>query len=229
MKIFVNSLTMLRVLATILLPIVWVYLDPISILIFVVAILSTDFFDGLLARTFKVQTLFGALLDQAADKAFGIIILLIIGRYEPLFYLVAIMEIVIALVNIGGGVKGATTNSSFLGKTKMWVMGLATTCALISIFDKQLYLTIDIQSIKDLLLKFMENKESIVFGFAFLTVGSQIMVALDYAKHIKGEVKDNKKKIVYNFKNEKELKKVLFDTEYYLKNKDLPVSKHLLK
>ena len=29
--------------------------------------------------------------------------------------------------------------------------------------------------------------------------------------------------------SDKELKKVLFDTKYYLKNKDLPLSKHFLK
>ena len=80
MKIFVNSLTMLRMLATILLPILWIFLDPIYMLIFVVIILSTDFFDGMLARKFNVQTLFGSLADQFADKSFGIIILLILSR-----------------------------------------------------------------------------------------------------------------------------------------------------
>lgn len=229
MKVFVNSLTMLRVLATVILPIIWKFLNPVGIIIFVIAILSTDFFDGLLARKFKVQTLFGSILDQVADKMFGIIILLIIGVYEPIFYLVAVMEMLIALINIGGGVRGARTNSSFLGKTKMWVMGIATTFALISIFDKQLYQLIDIAFIKEQLIQFMTYKEQIVFGFAFLTIGSQVMVALDYGKNINKEIKDNKKKIKYNFKSNEELKKVLFDTKYYLKNKDLPYSKHFLK
>lgn len=228
MKIFVNSLTMLRMLATILLPILWIFLDPIYMLIFVIVILSTDFFDGMLARKFNVQTLFGSLADQFADKSFGIIILLIIGRYEPLFYLVALMECIIAVINILGGVKGATTNSSFLGKTKMWVLGIATTFALISILDKQLYQTVDYTWFKDAINLFWKHEEFLVGGLAFLTIGSQIMVSLDYAKHIKGEVKD-KKKLVYNFKSDKELKKVLFDTKYYLKNKDLPLSKHFLK
>lgn len=229
MKIFVNSLTMLRVLATIILPIIWKFLNPVGILIFVVCILSTDFFDGLLARKFKVQTLFGSILDQVADKMFGIIILLIIGVYEPIFYLVAVMEMLIALINIGGGVRGARTNSSFLGKTKMWVMGIATTFALISIFDKQLYQLIDINFVREQLLQFMIYEEQIVYGFAFLTIGSQVMVALDYGKNINKEIKDNKKKIKYNFKSDEELKRVLFDTKYYLKNKDLPYSKHFLK
>ena len=39
----------------------------------------------------------------------------------------------------------------------------------------------------------------------------------------------SKKIIKYNFKEKKELMKVLFDTKYYLNNKDLPYSKHFLK
>ena len=229
MKIFVNLLTMSRVLATILLPILWVFMPPLVTLIFVVSVLLTDFFDGFLARKFKVQTLFGCVADQFADKMFGIVVLLIIGHYRPIFYVVAIMEMVIALVNILGGVRGATTNSSFLGRVKMWGTGVATTFALVSIFDKQLYQMLDYKWIKDAFQLFWEHEEILVVGLAFVTIGAQLMVALDYAKNIKKEIKDKKEKIKYDFKEKDELIKVLFDTKYYLKNKNLPLSKHFLK
>lgn len=229
MKIFVNSLTMSRVIGTILLPILWVVLPPVWVLIFVVSVLLTDFFDGFLARKFKVQTLFGCVADQFADKMFGIVVLLIIGHYLTLFYIVAIMEIVISLINILGGVRGATTNSSFLGRVKMWGLGIATTFGIISIFDKQLYQVLGFTWAKEAIQLFWEHEELLVPSLAFITIGAQLMVAIDYAKNIKKEIKDKKEKIKYDFKETKELKKVLFDTKYYLKNKDLPLSKHFLK
>ena len=229
MKKFVNSLTMTRVIATLLLPILWKLLNPIALLTVVVLILLTDFFDGFLARKFKVQTLFGSIADQVADKMFGIMMLLIIGIYKPLFYLVAIMEIAIAVINVLGGVRGARTNSSFLGKTKMWVLGAASTFAIIAIFDKQLYQAIDINWVKDAIEFFWKYEENFVASLALITIGAQVMVSVDYAKGIKQEITGNKKIIKYNFKEKKELMKVLFDTKYYLNNKDLPYSKHFLK
>ena len=74
MKIFVNALTIIRILATIILPLLWIYIPPIYLLIFVIIILLTDVFDGVLARRFHVQSLFGTLMDAIADKIFGIIL-----------------------------------------------------------------------------------------------------------------------------------------------------------
>ena len=86
MKVFVNSLTLIRLLATFILPFVWRILSPLGIIIFVSCVLLTDFFDGLFARTFHVQSLFGSLLDTIADKVFGIVIILIVAIYYPIYY-----------------------------------------------------------------------------------------------------------------------------------------------
>lgn len=229
MKRFVNSLTITRIIGTIILPFLWVYLDPAIFLILVSLILITDFFDGFLARKFNVQTLFGSLLDIIADKVFGIMLLIIIGNYEPIFYLVASLEVAIALINITAAIKGATTYSSYLGKIKMWILGVATLAALLTIFDEQLYQTIDIQFIKTIVSNYMKNEEMITIVIASMTIGAQLMVAIDYLKRISKEIKDSPKKIKYKLKDNEELEKVLFDTKYYLKNKKLPLSKHLLK
>lgn len=229
MKKFVNGLTITRIVGTLVLPLVWIFVEPGTLLLIVFLILLTDFFDGLLARTFKVQSLFGALLDVMADKAFGIMILILIGIYKPMFFIVAVLEIIIALINIIAAIKGATTFSSILGKIKMWILGISTMFALLAIFDNQLYQIIDFNIIKEILYNFMENENTAVIVSASITIGAQTMVAIDYLKHITKEIKENPKKIKYNFKDKTTLKKVLFDTKYYIKNKDLPLSKHLLK
>ena len=138
MKIFVNILTIIRLIATFVLPIIWKSFFPLWILIFVICILLTDFLDGFLARKFKVSTLFGSILDCFADKLFGIAIILVIATYYKSFYLVLMMELIIAGINIFAAFKGAYTKSSLLGRAKMWVLGLAIIIDMISIFKYNL-------------------------------------------------------------------------------------------
>lgn len=56
------------------------YADWFALLLFVSAAV-TDFFDGYLARLWKQQTKFGAMLDPIADKAMVVIALLVITGY----------------------------------------------------------------------------------------------------------------------------------------------------
>ena len=71
-KIFVNALTIIRLLATFVLPFIWRLTSPLCIFIFVVTILLTDMLDGIFARSFHVQSLFGSILDAVADKTLGV-------------------------------------------------------------------------------------------------------------------------------------------------------------
>ena len=70
MKVFVNGLTLSRILGTLLLPLLFHYCHPIITMVVIALLLLTDFFDGMLARKFKVQSIFGQLADQVADKVF---------------------------------------------------------------------------------------------------------------------------------------------------------------
>lgn len=226
MKIFVNVLTIFRLLATFMIPFIWNYASPIVIVLFVAFTLFTDFLDGKLARIFKVQTLFGSILDTIADKMFGIVIILILAQYHKGFYLMMIMELLIALINVIAAILGATTKSSFLGKCKMWVLGIAIFLGLVSIFQDNL---IRIDLIKDYISLFIENEKIIISNAVFMTIGSEIIVAIDYFRHVSKELITNKKKIKYQFKTDDDLKKVLFDTTYYLEHKTVPLSESLLK
>ena len=80
-----NILTTLRLLAAPLVAVMFLYFtrpyaDLFAVVLFVGAAF-TDYFDGYLARAWKQQTKFGAMLDPIADKAMVVIALLVITGY----------------------------------------------------------------------------------------------------------------------------------------------------
>lgn len=224
MKKFVNFLTILRIIATLILPIMWNIFDSWTILIFVSTILLTDFFDGFLARTFHVQSLFGSVADSVADKVFGIVLLLIVAAIFPIYYCLVIFECIIAGINIYAAFRGATTKSTFLGKFKMWLLGISTVFGLIIMFESSL-ISYDVSLINLVI----NNKDILLASSVLVTSGSELMVVLDYSRHIIKELKSEKPKFKYRFKDDERLMFVLFDTEYFLSHKELPLSKHLLR
>ncbi len=81
-----NTLTFLRLLAAPGVPIMFLYFhrpyaDWFALTLFVSAAI-TDYFDGYLARLWKQESKFGAMLDPIADKAMVVIALLIITGYS---------------------------------------------------------------------------------------------------------------------------------------------------
>ena len=83
-----NVLTILRLLAAPAVAVMFLYFnrlyaDWFALILFVVAAF-TDWFDGFLARVWKQETKFGAMLDPIADKAMVIIALLIIVGYSSM-------------------------------------------------------------------------------------------------------------------------------------------------
>ena len=83
-----NTLTFLRLLAAPCLPIMFLYFhrplaDWFALTLFISAAI-TDYFDGYLARLWKQESKFGAMLDPIADKAMVVIALLIITGYQSM-------------------------------------------------------------------------------------------------------------------------------------------------
>ena len=81
-----NVLTTLRLLAAPGVPIMFLYFhrptaDWFALTLFVCAAI-TDYFDGYLARLWKQESTFGAMLDPIADKAMVVIALLILTGYS---------------------------------------------------------------------------------------------------------------------------------------------------
>ena len=160
---------------------------------------------------------------------FGIAIILVIATYYKSFYIVLLMELIIASINVIAAFRGAKTASSMLGRAKMWVLGLAIVISMISIFKYNLMGFIHVDLLNTWLRTFIEYESIIVLFGSSITVGAQMMVAIDYLVRIIKELKDNNKKIKYDFKSNKELKYVLLDHEYYVNNKNKPLSWHFLK
>lgn len=208
MKVFVNILTLMRIIAIFLLPILWNF-KPFILIIFLVCILLTDFFDGLLARKFHVQTLFGNLLDCIADKLFGIVTLLVLGKYIPLFWILAILESLVACINIFGLNICARVYSVYLGKVKMWLLGFTMIIGMIYIFKHLSFLYVVIGIMISIL--------SIVYLF---------LIGI-YLKRLIIDAKNNKHYKKYKLKRGKDLSYALFNTDFYIKNKEVSLKEQL--
>ena len=224
MKVFVNGLTLSRIFGTLLLPILFQFCSPLITLIIIAALLSTDFFDGMLARKFKVQSIFGQIADQIADKVFGIVLLLIMASYYNLFYFIFGLEVAIATVNFLAALRGATTLSSFLGKFKTWLTSVCMLVGLFGYYQDRLNMKLLAKPLE----VYAANEETILIVCISITIGVQITVLIDYIRHITKELSIKKPKITYRFKEKDKLKRVLFDTSYYNRYKGEPLSKLLL-
>ena len=81
-----NVLTLLRLLAAPLVPLMFFFLsrpfaDFAALALFLIAAV-TDWFDGYLARAWKQESRFGAAMDPIADKAMVVIALVVITGYS---------------------------------------------------------------------------------------------------------------------------------------------------
>ena len=125
-KIFVNSITMVRVIGTLIMPFVSMIMTPSEVIFYIIILLLTDSIDGIMARRLNACTTFGALLDAVADKLLGIATLAVLAFSYPIMFLPIITETLICLINTNGAANGGSTESSFLGKFKTWIFGIYT-------------------------------------------------------------------------------------------------------
>lgn len=154
-KWIVNILTSLRVVGTLILPVLCTCLSSTAFLLIVGAILFTDFLDGKLARHWDVSTLCGSLLDMGADKLFGISILIVLAFTYPIMALPAGLEILIASINTKSVLKGNKAKSKWTGKIKMGVSFFSILALLMigaSPEIKELLTKIDIETFKNILI-----------------------------------------------------------------------------
>lgn len=188
-KLLVNLITTFRFLFSLTIPAVHDKFSDIAVIILIIVLFLTDFIDGFLARKFKVQTLYGSMLDTIADKSLSIILILLIMKNNKTLVFVLMLEVLIALINTYGTLTKRKINSSKIGKIKTWFLAITI---VISYINKYTYI----------------SKIS-----AILTIILQIVTMVGYIKILiskKGYAKDYHKINSFN-----ELKYVLFDTNYY--------------
>ena len=192
-KIFVNLLTISRIIFSIFLIFNATKLSNITFLMIVAILFLTDQLDGFLARKYKVQTLFGAVMDTVADKILCItlIIPLILGNRISLIILIG--ELAIGLTNLIAVLNKRKTTVSFIGKVKMWLLSISIIVGYLVSFG---YIP------------------KIIFNIScVITFVIQLYVLIKYILLLKGRERIGNSNISIEFKLEK-----LFDTDYYLKN-----------
>ena len=195
MKIFVNLLTTLRFLLTIVLMIQFEQISKVKFIIYIIILFLTDYIDGKLARKFKVQTIYGSNMDAIADKTLSIGLMFLMIKTIPIIWLPLIGELVIAIINISGKLMGKKIESIIEGKIKTWVIAITIILSYCYYYQLISYIPIWIGSI-------------ITFIF-------QIYVIIQYIKkiHSQKRILKNKQSDIKNFLYH------LFSTEYYLNNK----------
>ncbi len=199
MKFIVNFITTFRLLYTLLLLIIKVKFSKNVFLINIILLFLTDFFDGILARKFKVQTYYGAILDTIADKVLSIVLILLLIQIEKSFILILIPEIMIGVLNSINFLQGKETRSSILGKTKTWLVAISIIFGYMSFYR---LISFDISKI-----------------LCVITSILQIITFIEYIIYLFRPNVKKREKIKISSIND--LKYFLFDTEYYIKNSQI--------
>ncbi|MEM6635849.1 MAG: CDP-diacylglycerol--glycerol-3-phosphate 3-phosphatidyltransferase [Pseudomonadota bacterium] len=131
-----NVLTLLRLLAAPGVAVMFLYFtrpyaDWFALILFVLAA-ATDWFDGYLARAWKQESRFGAMLDPIADKAMVVIALLVITGYAGMnpWILLPATLILFREVFVSGlreylGNEAGTLKVTFLAKWKTTLQMIA--------------------------------------------------------------------------------------------------------
>ena len=214
-KIIVNIITGLRVLGGISIIFIYLFLGPFATAMVSIGIFVTDFIDGKLARLWHVQSFFGSLLDSLSDKLFGIISLIILSTINPIFVFVILGEILITYINISSLSRGNNIQSSIFGKVKTFVLAGSIIGSLFA-YSKSI---------------FNLNPDIVSYCLAIAELLSSLFVAIDYAR--RAHYQDVKRKKNNNKKRERKSKEeiifALFDTEFYLQNKDSNIKELIYK
>lgn len=207
MKVFVNILTSVRVLGALIIIPIYFKWGGIVASITAGLLFITDFLDGLLARSFHVQSFFGSIIDTFSDKLLGISILIILVSINPLYILPILLEVGILIVNTVSFKMGNNTKTSFKGKIKTNILDIILVISLFVIANSFDNMILNIISIPLII--------------------SELIVIVDYfikARKNTSLQKQENLKLVRK-KTRKELWHDLFDTDFYLKYRNDSITK----
>ena len=95
-----NFLTVFRCLFTFTMPVLFNKISNTAFICIIIALYTTDWFDGFLSRKFGVQTLFGSIMDTIADKVLCIILIVCIPNKHWTLFVMMIGELIIGAMNL---------------------------------------------------------------------------------------------------------------------------------
>ncbi len=216
--ILVNSITLLRLIGFFMLPFIYFHYDAGVCSIVTLCLFLTDFIDGFLARKLHASTLIGAFLDALCDKLLNIMSIVLIGiTYDsmlfPLIVEISILYTSYATYRYGGNVKTIP-----IGKVKTFVLNVCViVCFIFMAINK-------LNTSNKIILYLIHHTEGFINFFSSVTSVFCLITLLFYIKKYR-ETREDKNAIKImktkkKFKSKEELKKIAFDTKYYLKHKD---------
>ena len=232
-KIMVNMITALRGIGGILLVPIFSIYGSIPAAVWFISFMATDWIDGYLARKYEVSSFFGALLDGMFDKLFGIISFLLLASISPSYMIPLLFEAGILGYGLYSASKGNNVKSTIIGKAKMWFLAVSVLLGLLNpdlLTLENLLQTINLNSVPlDNLVRLEQVAKDSLIGMEALSLSSYVIKDKIEDKNNKEKtplkVKDIKEVIFTKDKDiQKEIEYRLFDTKYYVENKDKPLS-----
>ncbi len=219
--IFINTLTLSRLIGAFVLPFVYVKYGPSISAVVTIVLFATDAIDGFLARTFKLSTMFGSAMDALCDKVLSLVAFVILGLQYHIMFIPLTLEIIIILINYLIYRAGGNVQSSITGKIQTVVIDVSTIVSfvLISLPALKIHINYDIYTL------------IIILGI--LSIIAEIAAIINYSLKYSLTLKDpSLTHVKYQNRKRKTLKEALensFDHDYYLKHRNESILKQLYK
>ena len=221
--IIVNTITSIRLIGAFVLPFIYLKYGANIAAIFVIILFLSDAIDGFLARTLKVSTFFGSILDAASDKILNIISFIILGieyniMIAPLAIEAAIFYTVYSTYRYGGNVQ-----ATIIGKIKMIILSVFVILSFVLLSLPTLNLKYHFIN------KLIGATDLIIHIFGFIILFACLVALFDYVGRNKEARLNPKSEEIKKEKKKKKSFKILlsnlFDTEYYKEHKDESIMK----
>lgn len=231
--LFINGLTLIRVLGTIILIQIYNTYGGVAAGILAFFCYLTDSIDGILARQWKASTFFGALFDGVSDKLFTLMNFILLYLITPYALIPIIFELLIVLAQVLKFSNNYNVKSNIIGKSKVWVLAI---CVVVT------FLASDVANITFLSGNIKSNIELISSNhYLYLLLPAIIMEVLTLVsyiievynpKHIKILNKENKKLVIPELKGNSKwenFKYIWLNPEFYNEHKNDTNLKELYK
>lgn len=225
--IFVNLITMTRLLGAFVLPFIYIYKGPSISSIVILILFLTDAIDGFLARTFKISTFLGSMLDAISDKLLNTVSFILLGLTYNIMIPPLILEILILLISYSTYRYGGNVQSSKVGKIKTIILDI---CVIFSF----VLISLNAFNTNNHIINYFINNVTIYINiFGSIISISCIIALLDYTKKYK-KVRNNpkNKKISFKGRTRKTFKELIMDgidTNYYTIHKDESILEQFYK
>lgn len=214
--LIVNLLSLSRIIGAFFLPLVFMSVSIPILVMFLIFLFATDFFDGFLARKWSARTIGGSLLDPIGDKLLAVMcILSLIEVHNKLIFLL-VLECSIALLNTLRYTGGEKVKSALVGKAKTWALSITLVLASIEHFNPNL-LNVAF-SLLGLSTKIFLISSSTIDVALYITFGFELATLIIYSSDAIVNHKKKKSKLIKKVKLKKVFKR-LFDANKFESDK----------